>query len=634
MPRSRLLLLMLIVALTLPLLWQSLAAAATLRVNIGAWGDQAVLFGAHGREQSATEDYRWTTGETQLVLPNISGDAQLLQLHAHGWRPDTKPSPVVRLDVNGRPWGAFQTTPDLRTYTVLLPADSSLNYVVTFRSDTYQPPGDPRMIGFALDWAALRALGQPAVPAVAQYTGQALLLMLLAALVWLLALPFGWSAGVLAACCGALVWANWQQPLWVSQAIGAWLLIAALLIGATVVVAPWLQRRLAPWLSPQQAKAAWALFVAALALRLAGSVHPLFETHDIQVHMDWLQTFMNGQLYMYSTPGEMRNRQIFNPPGGYVMLAPLFLVLPSLRLTVQVGVALLDAAACLLLLPIARELRLSGSAGLLALALAAALPISTTMLWWGFATNAMSQTLWVLLLWTLLRVAQRPTWTDTIVFSVVVAVNLLMHAGALVLLAVMLGLVVAFGLGKLPPRSRWALLGGLTAAMLLLVPIYFTGAAGPILAPSGDTQSVASIDLGASLAKAWTDRSLRLGYTTRAWAIGYGLPLLALLPVGLVQLVSAKRRHVLQGALVGAWIVTCMLFAAAYLGTATLTRYVYFSAPLVCLAAGAALAQIKRWPAGRIVVLTILLFTAWVGLSLWISGVLLDLKPSIVPLSH
>jgi toxin CptA len=634
MRRARLLLLILVVAIALPLLWRSMAATAPLRVDIGAWGDQAALFGANGREQSAAEDYRWTTAESQLVLPNVSSDLRLLRLHAHGWRPDGQPSPAVRLDVNGRAWGAFQTTPAMRTYAVLLPNETSLDYSLTFHTEPYQPPGDPRTIGVALDWAELGALGQPAVPALAQYAGQALLLMLLAALIWMLALPVAWSLVVLAACCAATVWANWQQPLWVGQAIGAWLLIVLLLIGATLFISPWMQRMLAPWMSARQARIAWALFMAALGVRLAGSVHPLFESHDIVTHTRWLQALMRGQLYMYSDPGEMRNRQIFNPPGGYVMLAPLTLVLPSIRLVIQSSVALLDAIGCLLLLPIARELRLSARAGLLALALAAVLPISMTMLWWGFTTNAMAQAMWVLLLWVLLRAVRRPTNAAVAVFSVAVAINFLMHAGALVILVVMMGLMVTVGPWRLPPRSRRALIGGVAVALLLLVPIYYTGAIGPVLHPPANTPAIASIDIGESLANAWADRYLRLDYTRRAWLLGFGLPLLSLLPVGLVQFVTAERRHTLQRALVGVWIGTCALFIAAYLSMATLARYVYFSIPLVCLAAGVALAKYRRWPAGRVVALAVVLLTAWIGLALWAGGVFMDVEPSVIPLSH
>ncbi|HEU5014105.1 MAG TPA: hypothetical protein VFT66_16400 [Roseiflexaceae bacterium] len=627
-------LLVLVVGCTLPLLWRSLASAPVVRVDIGAWGDQAALFGANGREQDASEGYRWTTAATQLVLPNVSSDLRLLRIHAHGWRPDGQPPPAVRLAVNGEAWGAFQTTPDLRIYRVLLPNTSSLTYRLSFRSDTYQPPGDPRTIGIALDWTELGALGQPAMPAVGQYAGQALLLVLLALLVWMLALPAAWSCGALVVCCGALVWANLQQPLWVGQAIGAWLLIAMALIGLTMGVAPWLEHKLSPWMSPWQARIAWALFVAALGVRLAGSVHPLFESHDIVTHTRWLQALMRGQLYMYSDPGEMRNRQIFNPPGGYVMLAPLTLVLPSIRLVVQVSVALLDAIGGLLLLPIARELRLSATAGLLALALAAALPISMTMLWWGFTTNAMAQAMWVMLVWVLLRAVRRPTTATIAVFIVAVAVNLLMHAGALVILVVMMGLLVLAGLWRLPPRRRWVLFGGVAVAVILLVPIYFTGAVGPVLHPNGNARGISTIDIGESLAKAWEDRYLRLDYTGRAWLVGFGLPLLTLLPVGLVQFVTAARRHVLQRTLIGVWIATCLLFVAAYLSMATLARYIYFSIPLVCLAAGAALATCRRWPAGRMVALAVVLLTVWIGVSLWANGVLLDLEPSVIPLSH
>src|ERR687884_615957 len=115
----------LLVALALPLLWASLVAAPRLRVDVGVWGDHTVLSGANEIEQGPAEDYRWTTGRTELALPNLSSRYQLLRLRAAGWRPGGLPSPLVRLDIAGRPWGSIQTAPGMRVYSVLLPHDGT-----------------------------------------------------------------------------------------------------------------------------------------------------------------------------------------------------------------------------------------------------------------------------------------------------------------------------------------------------------------------------------------------------------------------------------------------------------------------------------------------------------------------------
>ncbi len=392
----------------LPLLWVGLVAAPSLRVDVGVWGDHTFLDGVNGIEYSSTEDYRWTTGRTRVALPNLSDRYQVLRMRAHGWRPNGQPAPQVRLDLAGQPWAAIQTTPEIRHYSLLLPrwpAGPLLD--LGFTSPVYTAPDSPREIGFALDWVELRAIDPSGVPSPWHLGGQALLLALALLLLWALALPPAWTAAPAALLVSLMGWANLRQPLWISQAIVHWLLLATALLLATWLLAPRLRRALEPWMAPGEARAAWALFVAALALRLAGAAHPLFDMHDLPFHTRWLDDVTGGQLYLYSTPSEFQNQQTFYPPAAYLLLLPLRLLLSS-RLVAQVGVALPDALGCLLLLPLARELRLPPLAGLLALALALALPITMTMLWWGFATNALAQPLWLLLLWALLRAAATP----------------------------------------------------------------------------------------------------------------------------------------------------------------------------------------------------------------------------------
>jgi len=105
-------------------------------------------------------------------------------------------------------------------------------------------------------------------------------------------------------------------------------------------------------------------------------------------------------------------------------------------------------------------------------------------------------------------------------------------------------------------------------------------------------------------------------------------------PPGLALLLGAPRRHPLLRALVVAWLMVCLLFLAVDFGLGLLVRYVYFAAPLVCLACGALLARLQRRYAGRIVALALVLLIAWSGTALWAAGVLERVKPSALPLTH
>lgn len=624
----------LLVALALPLLWRSLVSAPQLRVDVGAWGDHTYLSGVNAIESSSTEDYRWTTGRAELTLPNLSDEYQLLRLRAHGWRPDGQPAPVVRLDVMGKPWISFQTTSALRIYNVLLaPATTSPLLKVGFESQVYTPPDDPRQIGFAIDWLEIRALIWPAAPNLWHLSSQALLLALIALLLAALALPASWALALAAIFCGALIWANFEQPLWVSQAIVGWLIVAALLLLATWLLEPRLRRFLGRWMSPQQARVAWALFVAALGLRLAGAVHPLFNAHDIDVHTRWLEIVNSGQLYLYSTPGEFRGQTTFNPPAGYILLMPLSLLLPSSRLAVQVGVALLDSVGCLAVLALAYELRLTARSALLAMGLYLALPINTTMLWWGFATNAIAQSLWLLLLWSLLRLIRYPRPVELAIFAVLSAVCILTHIGALALTMALLGLCLLLGWRRIAPPSRNAALGGLALALLFVLPIYVAIVAGPVI---GQFQSAdaPTVNLSATLAKNWLERDIKLNLVGRGLLVGFLSPLLWLAPLGLARLLIGRAGHPLQRRLIVAWILVCLMFLLSYLSLSLLTRYIYFAAPLICLAVGALLAEQWRFYGGRIVAMALVLFVAWIGTVIWVEGVLMRVKPAVVSLTH
>lgn len=639
--------------LAIPLLWLSMVRAPALHVDVGSWGDHAALTGVHGPEESSTENYRWTTAHAELALPNLSPAYRLLVLRAHGWRPQG-PAPRVDIGLPGRAWATIQTSDQVRVYRLLLPNDATpASTRVSFTSQTYAPPDDPRLIGFAIDWVELRRLGATALPGAWQLLGQGVLLALLLLMIGYLCAPgpFAplperrqlldttsagqrrWRVAIGAAilACLALLLLNLSEPLWLGLALLQWLILASGLLASLLIGGRLLERALQPWMAPAQARAAIALILAACALRLAGAIHPFFDTHDLPVHDRWMHAVTAGQLYLYSTPAELQNRMTFNPPAGYLLLAPFWLLLGDLRLTIQAGTALIDGLACLVLLGIARELRLTGRAAVWGLALYVALPINMTILWWGFAANQIAQGLWMLLLWLILRLARAPTRRNALLAGIVTAVCALTHIGALVLTVAILGLLALAGRVVLP-RTAWrSIWVTFACAALLLVPIYFSAAAAPVLMqpPNPNTRTLAE-----SFARGMQMRDLRLLFVRQAFTLGFTEPLLALVPAGLLALWHAPQRHTLQRSLLASWLAVCALFLVISVSLGFLTRYVYFAAPLFCLAGGCAVGWIWRRPGGRAVVVALVVLVAWVGAALWFSGVLLRDKPSLLPLTQ
>jgi toxin CptA len=622
----------LILVLALPLLYFSLIAAPAIRVEVGAYGDETYLSGFNEPETNESGTFRWSGQSATLRLPNLSSRYQELWLDAHGWRPAGMDSPIVRVDVGGRPWTSIQTARDLRIYHVLLPRDSaSPTTVIGFTAPVYSTPNDDRELGFGLDRLELRELDRSAGPTIWQFGGQALLLGLALLVLGLLALPWGWTLAAAALLAAALLGANLSQPLWVSAALVAWQIEAGLMLLATLLLAPRLSYLLAPWMSPRQANSAWALLMAALALRLLGTTHPLFTIHDIGFHRIWLDAATQGNLYIFSAPSEFQNRPIFNPPAGYILMMPLELLLPSERLVVQVGVALGDALGCLFVLLLARELGLGARAGLLALALYLALPINITMLWWGFATNALAQAAGLALIWALLRLVRRPSRVNLAAFVVICLICLLMHVGALVLIVALLGACMLLGWPRLAPTARRATAGGLLLAAALGALFYFSAVVDPLLArPAG---APAPPGLTESFARSWAERSIKLSWVRQALALGFLPMLVGLMPLGFVQLLRRRWPRPLSLPLVAAWLLVSLLFLGVYFGLGLLVRYLYFATPLICLGLGVLLDGLWR-RGGRAATLALILFVIASGLALWAAGVLLGVKPSLLPLTH
>src|SRR5581483_7845241 len=173
--------------------------------------------------------------------------------------------------------------------------------------------------------------------------------------------------------------------------------------------------------------------------------------------------------------------------------------------------------------------------------------------WWGFATNAIAQPVWLGLLCVLLRLIRRPTRDALTALAVLGALSMLMHIGAVALVGATLGLALALAWPRLPRTGRNAALGGLALALLFVVPAYFLAVAGPVIAQFRSADAPTR-DVGATLAKSWGQHDVKLQLVSLGLVRGFAPLPLALVPVGLASLLAADTMRPVPRRLIFAWL--------------------------------------------------------------------------------
>ncbi len=606
----------------------SLTHQNALIITVGSgWGDLAHIQGLHGTEEGNGETYRWTTGNAEIRLPNVAYRYRAFCMLAHSWRPEGTPVSPVTIAAEGQPIATLTLSDSFRRTCVSIPPRATATRVISLQIDTFSTPQDDRELGIALSQISLEGGGSTASAPV-QYGGQLALMLLWAALAVLIARGF-WPGhslvwvGVGALAASTVIWLNLAEVIWVGTGLWYWLGSSLAASGAFWLMQRHGAARLSPWLMPAHQHAASALLAVALLIRLLGATHPLFDLHDLGFHTRWLRDVLGGDLFLYSTPSEFQGRATVYPPVGYLLLLPLRLLFDG-RLTLQIGLALLDTLACWLVLLLARALELPGRAGVLALALYAALPVVLTMQWWGFATNAIAQPIWLVLVLLVLAVVRRPR---PALIGALVAATLLMllsHVGAIALGGITLALALLFGWRHLSWRALAAVAGAGSLAIALVYVVYYA----PALtgAVSGDAAATTRPQL-------WQDTALRITLISTGFARAFELLPALLVPVGIGALLVRPTRLPLSRALPVAWALTFVGFVLVYIIANFVVREIYFLAPMACL--GLALLLDALWKRGwHLLALVFVLLIAGNGVLLWFGGVLARIKPSALPLTH
>ncbi len=619
-------------------LWLSLASPRAFTLDVGAIGsgDRIFLRSMYHREVAVPNDpsartYRWARGNAEVLLP-VGRNAPTIFTANMNAAPRPSGRPLAFAMYAGEELLRFDVPAVVREYQILLPPSSVERGIIRLRfaSPTVSPPGDDRRLAVALGQVGIRPLPVLAHPALALTLAEFTLVGLAVALFWANGAR---RAGMVAAAVGAtglLAGLNLVASGWMG--LGIWPL---LLVGGTLVAASLAARWLLPRVVAAEARFAqrlWWITLGGLAVRLIGVSAPGFEFNDLDIQSIFFGNVLRGEVFLFVGSHEFAGGRTFYPSGPYTLALPLLLLRPALPFGLHIGAAIVDACGPPLLALVARELNLGRRAALLAAGLLAPLPVFLTAIWWGFFANISGQMLLLLLLWLLLRYTRAPSRAGLALLFVGFCLVLLSHVGVLILTATagLLTLSLAW-IGPRPSARAWRglALAGLGAFAVCTL-VYLSAVALPMLTSARTVVSDQNLLSPERMAvhRAYLNYVLPVAL----WR-GMGmLPFLLLLPG--IPLMLRRAGRPLARPLVLGWLITPFIYVGIdYLNTLQV-RYVYFIAPLCCLASAAVLGQLWERPAGRRVALVVIALIVWLGVFLWYRGAVLGIKMSLVPLTH
>jgi hypothetical protein len=598
--------------------------------------DSSLAFAATGLHAPETDErgsYRWTMGDSSIRLPAIGqGRPQLFRLHLGPTLPD-HPVSALRVGFNDTPAATVALDVRPRQYLFLVPPralkDTSLT--VHLHSNTGTVPPDTRPLGVRVEQASLAVPGAPLVlVSPAQAAVQALVLVFFAALLGRLAVPLPSATLVLAAVAMALALFWTMQPLLLYPYVARWMVALAVLAGLTYLLLPLAERHLA-WLAPPHImRALWSIALLACAIRLMGSLYPLFAAFDLDLNVGRFVRTASGDLVVTSRSIEFRNGITVYPPGGYIVLLPAVLVGLAPPVLIQGSLALLDGFGALTTGLLARSFGSSNRTAIFGALLYAAIPIHLTALWFGLTAQIFGQALMaplaIAILVALQTDQQAKHWWAWGIAALLFTMSLLTHIGVAVIAVAWLGLFwLLLGWRRtLSPRLWWGMAWLLAGCFLVSV----VGIYGYV------------IELKLAEMQYVADKVQTSGYIpaysliVRAFLISFHEAGMVLLLPGVLLLVL--RRHNLPrgaGELIAAWLGVVVLFLTIEVVSALQVRYLYFLTPLACVLVGQVLAALAhRGRAGQGTAWALVVGLLMVGSFAWHTGAIEGVMMSMSPL--
>jgi hypothetical protein len=422
--------------------------------------------------------YRWAGAESLIVIPQLGGRPQIVELSWLEVDPALRDAAAATFQLT-----AQQLTVELpiaaepRRQRLLLPVTDTAGLVLQISGETVQPPNDVRGLLLPLE----RIVVQPTLAA-AQIDWAALLrwAAALAAAAWiavqLLPARGAWTAalGLTIAVSAAVLL---DGPRWAFGAdAAAWATLSA------AAAVPLLRRLYQRLTDAQTADQLVLLTAVTFVLRLAGRLYPMSMMGDLGFHRNRFYEAIGGMISLLSLN---RGIEFPYPPAPYLLAAPLVTLGFSVETALQLTAGLADSASVVLVFLIARRV-VEPRIALLAAALYVGTAATLLTHWWSFTTHIVSQLLYLVVILVLLQAwqcwtaadstpGQRRAWT--IGLAAVTALLMVGHFGYLINITVLFGLLTAavwwaaWRGDAAAHRARWPLtaavvLAGATAAVL------------------------------------------------------------------------------------------------------------------------------------------------------------------------
>ncbi|HET9494762.1 MAG TPA: hypothetical protein VFR15_11070 [Chloroflexia bacterium] len=617
----------------------------TYDVPIGTQTDGTILRNFNTAEVMQGDNplrFRWSRGESRVVLDAVGRQDFDVALTVSGSRPEGQPPAMLRVEVAGRTLLDVQPPPELTEYRFAVPRelleDGTLD--VAILSNEFIPPADPNPRPLGVVLTHVRVSPGAGADLFIEPPGRVLAAVLGAAgiLAWTLSLLGFGAGGVFASgmAVGALAGALLVfDRLWLTS--GGWyevwpqaVLAGGVFVGLCALAMLGLLRGTPELLRGRAVRMVLALALLVFVVRLAGQLHPQIFIVDLGFHVHRFETVSTGQLLFTIESAEWAGRSTYYLPTAYIFMLPLSWLLNDVPLVVRLFTVGIGTLGGVVLYAAASRLAASARIGLTAAALYLLLPMAVLPYSWGITSNVFGEffalCVFALLTLTPTGVSAARAWLWALVTALGIA--LVSHPGVAQLTGVAVASTIVlwwlFGRQTRLRRAAVWTAGASVVALLAVYVLYYVNVIPDMLRTLGEIRQAraeeAAGGLNLRVGGSVSDRSLGLivrfvdnwgdwltggleGFWNearayyRVWPIaGAGLGFMGLwfARTGSGRSPSDRLRALL---VVCAWAVAVVLFALVGWIANLYVRYALFALPVVALGAGVLLGQL--WRRGR-----------------------------------
>lgn len=596
------------------------------QIHIGGAQDRPFLLsGLHASETAQGQPFRWTAEQADLFIPALTAGTWEIELETNGWQPERSP----RLTVStGDSRFRVKTHPQWETLSGSLNLSAG-DQLITLRTSGFKPQDygntDYRTLGIRLRTVRLMPLG--ALPRFPPFDSYILPLTAAAMLFYTSVRQFTTRSGFGLAAAGALVLLLavviaklriYLNP----DLVHALLLSGGLCALATTALPAWLKRayRRAGIDAADSTLRVLVFMISMLvAVQLVGVFYPQLYIFDALFHWRRLGMVQAGNLFFVVNAREFAGLQAVYPPGFYVFLTPLALLVPDGLAFTKFMPLLFGALDGLILFWVARRVGLRDAAALLTSGLFLCIPLAFIVLGWGIYANLFAMTLVIVTVaaWLALDWRGHPAQAIAL-FALLNTLGFLSHVSMAPMLAIFWGVFfLLLFVGRKENRQQIFQAGAaLVLAAFVAFVLYFSFYVDKTLADLTTLQARAphvttgfERVVGGGLGDTYlglmpvhvTDPARwlpeALSYLVReTWAYFRTVPVL--LALGTCVVLWRRESTRVLACFIAAGVATALVFFLVGLGVELYTRYMLFAAPFIALGAGYALGRL--WEQGRL----------------------------------